>query len=402
MNMMKRFIYLFAKFLGAVILIAVMLVLVTSGSLIYDFKAPEPFSGESIFNPYRNYNSEIGWKRAVFHVHTRVEGPLNECEMWPGQVHESLRKFNYDIVTFSNHNELTKHPFDPTLQVNVYEHGYNLFKYHKLVFGCDEVNYFDHLLPFIASQKQFQIDLLSKDADIIQINHPLRTHLITSDQLQKLGGYQLMELDSGHSTENEYWDDALSAGHYSFGLANDDLHYPDRSHCIAVRCNFICSPSGRYEDIKHTLLDGAYYSMRIPDYGKGDWNLKYEKNRQLPSISNIGLKDSTIYIALSATADSIKFIGQNHSTLALVCNTDSSSYIMKKEDPYARIIAYFPEGEAIYSNPFARYDELTADSPFRENTHNINYLLTILFNLSLIMLLVAIITLFYKLLKFGK
>ncbi|MDO4757237.1 MAG: hypothetical protein Q4A54_12885 [Parabacteroides sp.] len=400
--MMKRFIYLFAKFLGAVILIAVMLVLVTSGSLIYDFKAPEPFSGESIFNPYRNYNSEIGWKRAVFHVHTRVEGPLNECEMWPDQVHESLRKFNYDIVTFSNHNELTKHPFDSTLQVNVYEHGYNLFKYHKLVFGCEEVNYFDHLLPFIASQKQFQIDLLSKDADIIQINHPLRTHLITSDQLQKLGGYQLMELDSGHSTENEYWDDALSAGHYSFGLANDDLHYPDRSHCIAVRCNFICSPSGRYEDIKHTLLDGAYYSMRIPDYGKGDWNLKYEKNRQLPSISNIGLKDSTIYIALSATADSIKFIGQNHSTLALVCNTDSSSYIMKKEDPYARIIAYFPEGEAIYSNPFARYDELTADSPFRENTHNINYLLTILFNLSLIMLLVAIITLFYKLLKFGK
>ena len=47
--------------------------------------------------------------------------------------------------------------------------------------------------------------------------------------MQKLGGYRIMELDSGKSTENEYWDWALSAGHYSFGLANDDLHYPDKS-----------------------------------------------------------------------------------------------------------------------------------------------------------------------------
>jgi hypothetical protein len=31
-----------------------------------------------------------------------------------------------------------------------------------------------------------------------------------------------MELDTHVSTENEYWDWALSAGHYSFGVANDD------------------------------------------------------------------------------------------------------------------------------------------------------------------------------------
>ena len=30
--------------------------------------------------------------------------------------------------------------------------------------------------------------------------------------MQKLGGYRIMELDSGKSTENEYWDWALSAG----------------------------------------------------------------------------------------------------------------------------------------------------------------------------------------------
>lgn len=394
--MLKKILYISARFLGGIVLVALILVLVTSVSFIYDFQKPRPFSGESIFNPYRNYDPEIGWKRSVFHVHTRVHGPLNECEMWPEQVLESLKKFDYDIVTFSNHNELTEHPTDSTLQVNVYEHGYNLFKYHKLVFGCKKVNYFDHLLPVLASQKQFQIDLLDEDADIIQINHPLRTNYIPSDQLRKIGGYRLMELDSGISTENEYWDDALSAGHYSFGVANDDLHYPDRSHCIAVRCNFLCTPSGRYEDIKHTLLDGAYYSMRIPDYGNGDWDLKYEKNAQLPYISSIGLQDSVIYISLSVQADSIKFIGQNHTTLSLVCNTDSTSYVMKKTDPYARITAYFPQGEVIYSNPFARYDGMIADSPFRDNTFSVNYTLTILFNLLLVILVVAVSAIFYK------
>ena len=316
---MKRIRKSLFKFIGGLILTTMILVVVTSVSPIYDFQQPKPFSGKDIFNPYRNFDVQSGWKRSVFHVHTRVHGLMNECEMWPDQVHERLKRFDYDIITFSNHNELTTHPFDSTLQVNVYEHGYNLFKYHKLVFGSKSVNHFDHIFPLIASQKQFQIDYLSRDADIIQINHPLRTKFITSDQLQKLGGYQLMELDSGKSTENEYWDDALSAGHYSFGLANDDLHYPDKSHRIAVRCNFLCTPSGRYEDIKQTLLDGTYYSMRIPDYGNGDWKVKYEKNKQLPSITNIGLNDSIIYLSLSVSADSIKFIGQDHRILSMAC-----------------------------------------------------------------------------------
>ena len=396
---MKKSLNILLKTGGGLILIALMLITVTSFSPIYDFQQPKPFSGKDIFNPYRNFDIQSGWKRAVFHVHTRVRGLMNECEMWPDQVHESLCKFDYDIITFSNHNELTTHPFDTTLQVNVYEHGYNLLKYHKLVFGSNKVNFFDHLFPFIASQKQFQINLLRRDADIIQLNHPLRTKLIPTSQLQKLNGYQLIELDSGRSTENEYWDDALSAGHYSFGLANDDLHYPDQSHRIAVRCNFLCTPSGRYEDIKKTLLDGTYYSMRIPDYGNGDWNIKYEKNKQLPRITNIGLSDSIIYISLSATADSIKFIGQNHQTLSLAYNSDSTSYTMKNVDPYVRITAYFPEGEVIYSNPFARYDSSLTDSPFNNETNQLNYTLTILFNLLLVAILTISVFLFYKLMK---
>lgn len=194
------------KTLAALVLIALLAVFVTSVSPIYDFAEPRPFSGPDIFNPYRDGgDSAFCWKRANFHTHTRVKGILNECEHWPDETDATYRKFGYDIVTFSNHNELTVHPYDPLLQVNVYEHGYNLFKYHKLVFGCSDVNLFDHLVPLFASQKQFQLDLLGKESDFIQMNHPLRTIGTSEDHMRKLGGYRIMELDSGKSKENEYW-----------------------------------------------------------------------------------------------------------------------------------------------------------------------------------------------------
>lgn len=398
-EILKKTFTVTSKSLCALILIAFMLILGTSVSPIYDFQPPKPFTGKDIFNPYRNIDTTHCWKKANFHVHTRVKGILNECEYWPEEVYRRLEKFGYDIVTFSNHNEITTHPFDTALQVNVYEHGYNLLKYHKLVFGSLEVNYFDHLFPVLASQKQFQLDLLGRDADIIQINHPLRTNCLPEQQFEKLEGYRLMELDSGRSTENEYWDSALSAGHYCFGLANDDLHYPDKSNRIAVRCNFVCTPSATYKDILQVLNEGGFYAMRIPDYGKGNWDMKYKLNKKLPSIRNIGLKDSTIFIALSVPADSIKFTGEHHKTLTIYNHTDSASYTMRGSDPYARITAYFPQGEVIYSNPFARYDASENDSPFTASSHSVNYPLSILFNLLLAVLSIGTLWAFYKLIS---
>lgn len=386
------------KFLGVVFFIALFAIVATSVSPVYNFSEARPFSGPDIFNPYASLEGvdSIPWKRANFHTHTRVKGIFNECEYWPDQTDSAYRKFGYDIVTFSNHNELTVHPYDPALQVNVYEHGINLFKYHKLVFGCDRVNRFDNLLPLFVFQKQFQLDLLGKECDFIQMNHPLRTGGTSEYQMRRLEGYRLMELDSGKSKENEYWDWALSAGRYSFGLANDDLHYPDRSGKMAVRCNFLYCPSARYEDIKETLLSGGYYAMRVPDYGRGDWEVKYAKNRNLPFVKEIGLDSTTVFISLSQKADSIKFIGQNHTTLALAKNTGKAEYDMKVEDPYVRITAYFPEGEVIYSNPFARYDASVSDSPYREPSNTVNIPLTVLFNLAVLVLCAGVIVLFYK------
>ena len=399
MRIVRKIFIIISKTVACLLAVAFLAVAATSFSPVYRFRAPSAFKGPDIYNPYSNLDTCCTWKRANFHTHTRVDGIMNECEYWPAEVHERLESLGYDIITFSNHNQLTEHPFDSSLQVNVYEHGYNLLKYHKLVFGCNDVKHYDHLLPVLTSQKQFQIELLSKDADIIQINHPLRTEGLPGKQLEKLSGYRLIELDSGRSTENEYWDIALSSGHYCLGVANDDLHYPDRSSRIGVRCNFLCCPSGRYEDIRKALTDGCFYSMRVPDYGKGNWEIKYEKNRQLPEIAEIGLNDNKIHIRLSSVADSIKVTGQDHSTLLKIAKSDNAQYEMTPQDSYARITAYFPEGEVIYTNPFARYDASTSKSPYVDTPQQVSILLSILFNLAIALLCIGDGFIIYILIK---
>ena len=389
------------KVVAGVLLVAALLVAAMSVSPVYDFADARPFCGRDIFNPYAALQGmdSVPWQRANFHTHTRVTGPFNECEFWPADVEKAYRKLGYDIVTFSNHNELTTHPTDSSLQVNVYEHGINIFKYHKLVFGCHSVNRFDNILPLFVWQKQFQLDWLGEDADFIQMNHPFRTIGTSEDDFRKLEGYQIMELDSHRTTENEYWDWALSAGHYCFGLANDDLHFPDISHCIGIRCNFLFCPSGRYSDLKKTLLGGAYYAMRVPDYGNGDWDVKIARNHTLPFVRSIGLDSATVFIVLSQRADSIKITGQNHALCAITRRDSTARYTMRPTDPYVRITAYFPDGEVIYSNPFARYDASLAPSPFRAPSHTVNIPLTILFNFCVFALCVCLIVLFYKLVK---
>ena len=389
------------KIVYSVLVLLFLAVLVTSVSPIYDFREPRPFSGPDIFNPYRNLDTANCWKRTNLHTHTRVKGPFppNECEEWPDETWAEYEKFGYDIVTFSNHNELTVHPFDSTLQVNVYEQGYSPFKFHKLVFGSDRVVHYDPLLPLLASQKQFELDRLGRRSDFIQINHPYRTVGMSRRHMEALSGYEIMELDTGISTENEYWDWALSAGHYSFGAANDDFHHIDNSVNIAVRCNFLCTPSGRYEDLKKTLLGGCFYAMRVPDFGHGDWDVKYAKNRELPSVEDIGVRGDTVYMALSMVADSIRVNGQDHRTLALVTGCDRIDYPMGPNEPYVRLTAFFPEGEVIYSNPFARYDSALAADPFDNSPQRVSVLWTILYNLLLLVLFGETVRLWLKYLR---
>ena len=99
-------------------------------------------------------------------------------------------------------------------------------------------------------------------------------------------------------------------------------------------------------------------------------------------------------------ADSIRVNGQGHATLALEEGTADIAYVLGPEEPYARLTAFFPGGEVIYTNPFARYDASAQDSPFRSAHPPLNRPLTVLWNLLVLLLFAGTVYLFVKL--FGK
>ena len=108
------------------------------------------------------------------------------------------------------------------------------------------------------------------------------------------------------------------------------------------------------------------------------------------------MKGDTVFVSLSHVADSIKMFGQGHTTQLRVDDSSFAAYVMKDDDPYVRFTIYFPTGEVIFSNPFARYDASKATSPVRSNLHTVNVLLTVLFNALLLALLALLVYMFYK------
>ena len=389
---MKKILLIPVRLVAAFFFLLAIIFCVFSVSPIYDFAEPEPFSGPDIYNPYAGISGRPEWKRANFHTHTRVKGIMNECPEWPDVVYRDYERLGYDILTFSNHNELTVHPFDSSLQVNVYEHGYNVFKFHMLVFNPSRMILWDPLLPLFVSQKQWEYDYLSHNADFIVMNHPDYTRHTTSRSLRLLTGYRMIEADSGKGTDLLYWDEVLSAGHYTHCLIGDDCHDSGNHRKIARRCTWLNSPSARYEDLRPVLLSGCFYSMRVPDFGDGDPELKAAGNASLPRVEGIGVRSDTVFIRLSEPAR-IEAWGQDHTLLAET-EGESLSCVLGQDAPYLRFTAYFDNGVVIYSNAFARFDSSVGDSPYRESPHKVNVLLTLLFNAGLLALLLVFVRLF--------
>ena len=368
----------------SLLFIVALAVAATSFSAIYDFAPQAPFAGDDIFNPYADFDPTTEWKRTTLHTHTRVSGPLNECDYTAKETWDKYLDYGYDIVGISNHNEITPHP-DTKQDIGIYEHGYNLRNFHKLAIGAERVMRFDALYPLLPSQAQYQLRNLAEECQVLQLNHPSRSALLDSACLTKIGGYDILELSGIDAyLENKHWDWALSAGHYSFALLNDDLHYPDRSSRFAVRCSYLGAKECTTEEIIRTLKSGCFYSVRLPDYGNGNWEVKCEKSNDIPTITNIGVKGDTIYMKLSRSAEQIRVIGENHTLLARTAESDTISYRMRACDPYARIVASYPDSLIIMTNAFARYDKATMATPSDREFCKVNTLATILYNIAVV------------------
>ena len=103
-------------------------------------------------------------------------------------------------------------------------------------------------------------------------------------------------------------------------------------------------------------------------------------------MESIGVKADSVYLTLSAPAR-IEAIGQGHSLLAETNGTDIV-YKLGESEPYVRFAAFFDNDVVLYTNAFARFNSRITDTPYVVTPHKVSVLLTILFNLLLLVLLI--------------
>ncbi|MGA1977205.1 MAG: hypothetical protein ABSG89_05040 [Bacteroidales bacterium] len=353
---MKIIRYLLFFFLAIFIAIAI---LVTFQFLIntkYSFPVPGVFRGEELYNPYTGIDSSK-WKRANFHLHTRLPLKLTAGFGNTIQTADSFYKyFDYDIHSISDYMRINNFNSGSKSYVPVYEHGYSYYKTHQLVLNAHKVCWKEYLFHQTLNDKQAMIDRIKRDTSVlVTIVHPfLRKGYSTSD-FRYLGNYDCLEIANNLATCARFYDAALSAGHAVFIMADDDAHDLSKISEGAHSFNIINSDPDR-NSILHALRTGRSYGVNLNLHGCKTSEEKKAAIDNLPVLREFELKNDTITVSMNKEVDSIKFIGQNGILKKSVAGCRTGSYPFGKEDTYIRTEVIAMDGSICFLNPVIRYD----------------------------------------------
>ena len=314
---------------------------------IYDFPDPIPFAGAQFYNPYAEWKGP--WQRGNFHAHSRAWSGLTSGRQSDREVVDAYRALDYRVVGLSNYQRI---PAGEEV-FPVYEHGYNAGKRHQLAIGARGVEWFDFPWGPLAGQEQLIIDLVKQKADLVALAHPALRDAYSPEHLQRLGGYQLMEVVNGPFADVAPWDAALSSGHAVWGLANDDTHDVGEPRRFAMAWNMIASPTPSEPDVLAALRGGHFYGvMRLDD----------DLQAAVTKIDNITFNGGTLTIACSGAVPAFEFFGQDGVIKKTVRDTLTASYTFTPDDTYIRTTIWAPR-LVIYLNPIIRYDGVALPAP---------------------------------------
>jgi hypothetical protein len=307
---------------------------------IYDFKPLSPFSGDSVYNPYKNYNNKL--LKANFHAHSEAYGGLTNGAQHKDSVIKAYINKGYDIACLSDYQKVTNHHHDSNIFISCYEHGYNIFKTHQIVIGSDAAMMLDFPLLQVHSHKQQIIKKIKENGGYISLAHPLFCNGYTFENLRYLRGYDFIEVLNHYRISTKHWDEALSAGYLAWLTAGDDTHNIEKLTHTFVVWNMIPSPSRNTSTILETMKQGCFYGVK----GNNGINNNY--------LDSAIVSGNNITVYFREKADQIKFIGNKGELKCLVNNSHSVSYSLNDFDPYVRVEAQTNES-VIYLNPFVRY-----------------------------------------------
>jgi hypothetical protein len=327
---------------------------------VYDFPEPVPFSGNKIFNPYKDMDS-LNWKKANFHFHTKAwsgitSGRNNSNEkFW-----EIYKKLGYDIATISNYQSISRFNYDSSFYIPAYEHGFNATKTHQMCIGARKVLWLDYSLFQNLNTKQNMLNLLRGENEIVAVAHPDWGKGYSLHNMRYLSDYDLIEALDANWRSIPHWDVALSSGHPVYILGDDDAHDISNPYQVGRCCTFINSATTDPGDILTSLKQGNAFGADVYMYDKETFDDKARHAKQIPNLNRVKIVRDTLWVSVSQEAKKFLFIGQDGKVKKAVLNTSIAFCKINTDDTYIRTEIIFPtdfngEGTKFYLNPVFRY-----------------------------------------------
>jgi hypothetical protein len=332
---------------------------------VYEFSAGKSFSGKRIYNPYRDMDSNQ-WIRANFQVQSRAwlgltDGRKNSSE----NIHELYKALGYQVIAISDYQKINRFEEGKEGYIPVYEHGYNIQKFHQVLIGSGRVLWRDYVFFQTRHHKQHLLQLLRSDNDLVALAHPRFTKGFSPVDLKYLSGYDCIEVVNGFRLSPAHWDTALSNGHYATVLGDDDAHDISNLDQIGHRCTYINARAVDRKEVVAMLMSGNAFAADIYRNPGETLEEKITRVKNLPLLREAGLSGDTITIRVGRAAREIRFIGQNGGIRQVQQDTDRAVYLFRPEDTYIRTEIAFPDGTVYYLNPFCRSEgNFPAQTPF--------------------------------------
>jgi hypothetical protein len=325
----------------------------------YAFRAPEPFRGDSLYNPYRGFREEE-WTMANFHAHTASWFGLTNGKGGESDLHNAYDSMGYGIRLISDYQKINRHGDSEPGYISAYEHGYNLPKAHHLVLGSASVVWKDYFLPQTLSNKQDLLDRLAEPGNAVVINHPaMRTGFRPAD-LKFLENYDALEVLNSYKVTFDYWDAALSSGKMVSIVGNDDTHNAGKRTAIGKFATLVHAPARKREEVLRSIREGRTIGVWIPHQPPIPFPEKIRAIRAAsPAIQTMTSDSGILRLSFRAPVYELALTGQGGRVLV---SKDSLAAGVMLERPFAEADTYVrvsyrtADGIRYFLNPIARYD----------------------------------------------
>ena len=348
-------------------------------SPVYDFPEPNAFSGDKIWNPYQDMDTN-NWRKGNFQIQALAWGGITDGSNNPtDSVFAIYNRLGYDIIGISDYQKINTYYKGNPDYIPIYEHGFNMRKTHQVSIGMkdDFVLWLDFPFYQTTSQKQFIINLLKPHTEILAVVHPdFSLEGYSHKNLKYLTNYDLLEALNHQRFSISHWDAVLSAGHAKYILANDDAHDILNPYLVGVVSTYINAASTHRDDIIAAMKSGKTYGFVPYTPNNETYAKKAKRAKNAPLLKEASLNGTHFNVRVDGKPISITFVGQDGVVKKEVKNTSTASYDFQADDTYIRTKVDYGRTEFMLLNPIFRYE---GDNPLKEELASICWGKTIIF-----------------------